>query len=47
VQVKDLEAHAQERLPREQALRVVVDRLVAASRGVDSRPPPEPVKESV
>ena len=27
VQVKDLEAHTQERMPREQALRVVVDRL--------------------
>ena len=40
VQVKDLEAHAQERLPRAQALRIVVDRLVAASRSVDSRPPP-------
>jgi histidyl-tRNA synthetase len=39
VQVKDLEAHTQERMPREQALRVVVDRLVAASRSVDSRPP--------
>jgi histidyl-tRNA synthetase len=39
VQVKDLEAHTQERMPREQAIRVVVDRLVAASRSVDSRPP--------
>jgi histidyl-tRNA synthetase len=39
VQVKDLAAHTQERLPRDQALRVVVDRLVAASRSVDSRPP--------
>jgi histidyl-tRNA synthetase len=45
VQVKDLEAHTQERMPRAQALRVVVDRLIAASRGVDSRPP-EPLKES-
>jgi hypothetical protein len=26
-------------MPSEQALRVVVDRLVAASRSVDSRPP--------
>jgi histidyl-tRNA synthetase len=39
VQVKDLEAHTQERLPRDHALRVVIDRLVAASRSVDSRPP--------
>jgi histidyl-tRNA synthetase len=39
VQVKDLEAHTQERMNREQALRVVVDRLVAASRSVDSHPP--------
>lgn len=35
VQVKDLEAHTQERMAREPALRVVVDRLMAASRGVD------------
>ncbi|HXX69439.1 MAG TPA: histidine--tRNA ligase [Polyangiaceae bacterium] len=35
VQVKDLEAHSQERMPREPALRVVVDRLMAASRSVD------------
>jgi histidyl-tRNA synthetase len=41
LQVKDLDAHTQERMPRDQALRVVVDRLMAASRGVDSRPPPE------
>jgi histidyl-tRNA synthetase len=46
VQVKDLEAHTQERMPRAQALRVVVDRLMAASRSVDSRPPPEPPKET-
>jgi hypothetical protein len=26
-------------MPRDQALRIVVDRLVAASRSVDSRPP--------
>jgi len=39
VQVKDLEAHTEERLPRDQAVRVAVDRLVAASRGVESRPP--------
>jgi histidyl-tRNA synthetase len=37
VQVKDLEAHTQERMARDQALRVVLDRLVAASRSVDSR----------
>jgi len=35
VQVKDLEAHTQERMAREPALRVVVDRLMAASRSVD------------
>jgi histidyl-tRNA synthetase len=45
VEVKDLEAHSQERLPLDQAVRVVVDRLVAASRSVDSRPP-EPLKET-
>jgi histidyl-tRNA synthetase len=39
VQVKDLDAHTQETMPRDQALRIVVDRLVAASRSVDSRPP--------
>jgi histidyl-tRNA synthetase len=39
VQVKDLDAHTEERMPRDQALRIVVDRLVAASRSVDSRPP--------
>jgi histidyl-tRNA synthetase len=42
VQVKDLEAHTQERLPLSQALRVVVDRLVAASRSVDAPSPPQP-----
>ncbi len=39
VQVKDLDAHTQELMPRDQALRIVVDRLVAASRSVDSHPP--------
>jgi histidyl-tRNA synthetase len=39
VQVKDLEAHTQETLKREHAIRVVADRLIAASRSVDSRPP--------
>jgi len=39
VQVKDLDAHTEERMARDQALRIVVDRLVAASRSVDSRPP--------
>ncbi len=39
VQVKDLDAHSQETIPVEQALRIVVDRLMAASRSVDSRPP--------
>jgi histidyl-tRNA synthetase len=38
VQVKDLDAHTQERMPPTQAIRVVVDRCVAASRNVDSRP---------
>jgi histidyl-tRNA synthetase len=39
VQVKDLEAHSEpERMPPTQAVRVVVDRCVAASRNVDSRP---------
>jgi len=36
VQVKDLEAHTQERMARDQALRVVVDRLMAASRSADA-----------
>lgn len=39
VQVKDLEAHTQERMPVAEAVRIVVDRLVAASRSVDSRLP--------
>jgi histidyl-tRNA synthetase len=38
VQVKDLDAHSTDRVPPEQAVRVVVDRCVAASRDVDSRP---------
>jgi histidyl-tRNA synthetase len=38
VQVKDLDAHTQERMPPAQAVRIVVDRCVAASRNVDSRP---------
>jgi histidyl-tRNA synthetase len=38
VQVKDLDAHSTDRMPAEQAVRVVVDRCVAASRNVDSRP---------
>jgi len=41
VQVKDLDAHTQEAMPRDQAIRNVVDRLMAASRSVDSRPPRE------
>ncbi|MGH7270567.1 MAG: histidine--tRNA ligase [Polyangiaceae bacterium] len=41
IQVKDLAAHTQERLDRSQALRIVVDRLVAASRTADS-PAPRP-----
>jgi histidyl-tRNA synthetase len=39
VQVKDLDAHLEERLARVDAVRIVVDRLVAASRSVDSRVP--------
>jgi histidyl-tRNA synthetase len=42
VQVKDLDAHTQERMTLDQAIRVVVDRLMAASRSVDSRPPVAP-----
>ena len=41
VQVKDLDAHTQDRMDRDQALRVVTDRLIAASRTVESRPPQE------
>ena len=39
VQVKDLDAHLEERLARSEAVRIVCDRLVAASRSVDSRAP--------
>jgi len=39
VQVKDLEARVEERLARGDAVRVVLDRLVAASRNVDARVP--------
>ncbi|MGA7122227.1 MAG: His/Gly/Thr/Pro-type tRNA ligase C-terminal domain-containing protein, partial [Polyangiaceae bacterium] len=38
VQVKDLDAHTEERIPTANAVRVVVDRCMAASRDVDSRP---------
>jgi histidyl-tRNA synthetase len=38
VQVKDLDAHSQERMSPAEAVRVVADRCVAASRNVDSRP---------
>jgi histidyl-tRNA synthetase len=41
VQVKDLDARTQETMARDQAIRIVVDRLMAASRSVDSRPPRE------
>jgi histidyl-tRNA synthetase len=41
VQVKDLEAHTQETLSRDVVVDIVVDRLKAASRSVDSRPPKE------
>ena len=36
VQVKDLDARTQDRMPRDAALRIVVDRLMAASRNVDA-----------
>jgi histidyl-tRNA synthetase len=39
VQVKDLDAHTQERMGRDQAVRVAIDRLLAASRNVDSAAP--------
>jgi hypothetical protein len=39
--VKDLDARTQETMARDQAIRIVVDRLMAASRSVDSRPPRE------
>jgi histidyl-tRNA synthetase len=39
VQVKDLEARTEERMARGQALRIVADRLMAASRTVDSQGP--------
>jgi histidyl-tRNA synthetase len=38
-QVKDLDAHTQDTMPRAQAVRVVADRLLAARRTVDSKPP--------
>ncbi len=36
IQVKDLDAHTQERMPRDEALAFVVERLLAASRTVDA-----------
>jgi len=39
VQVKDLEGHTQERLARDHAVRIVADRLVAASRGLGKERP--------
>jgi len=38
LQVKDLDGHTQERMPRDEALRIVVDRLALASRVGDARP---------
>ena len=38
VQVKDLDAHTEERIAPSLAVRVVADRCMAASRNVDSRP---------
>jgi histidyl-tRNA synthetase len=39
VQVKDLDAHSQEQIARDQVVRIVVDRLLAASRSVDAKEP--------
>ncbi len=39
VQVKDLDAHTEERMVRAQVPRIVLDRLSAASRTIDSEPP--------
>jgi histidyl-tRNA synthetase len=39
VQLKDLGGHTQERIARDAVVRIVGDRLIAASRGIDSRPP--------
>jgi histidyl-tRNA synthetase len=39
VQLKDLHGHTQDRVARDKVVPIVVDRLVAASRGVDSHPP--------
>jgi histidyl-tRNA synthetase len=38
LQVKDLDRHTQERMPRDEALRFVVDRLALASRVGEARP---------
>jgi hypothetical protein len=45
-QVKDLEAHSQETIERSQALRVVADRLMAASRTVDASPRRMPTEKA-
>jgi histidyl-tRNA synthetase len=42
VQLKDLQGHTQESIARDKVVPIVVDRLVAASRGIDSRPPRNP-----
>jgi histidyl-tRNA synthetase len=42
VVLKDLQGHTQDRIARDKVVPIVVDRLVAASRGVDSRPPRTP-----
>jgi histidyl-tRNA synthetase len=39
VQLKDLGGHTQESVPRDDVVRIVTDRMIAASRTVDSRPP--------
>jgi histidyl-tRNA synthetase len=36
VMIKDLDAHTQDRMPADAALRIVIDRLMAASRNVDA-----------
>jgi histidyl-tRNA synthetase len=44
VAIKDLDAHTQDRMPTEAALRIVVDRLMAASRNVDAHASVRPEK---
>jgi histidyl-tRNA synthetase len=46
VQVKDLEGHTQDRMGRDAALRIVIDRLMAASRNVDALGSWRPAQET-